>query len=35
MEGFRTLAEGDWVMYDLMKSPKGLQVANVAPKEAE
>ena len=34
MEGFRTLAEGDWVMYDLMKSPKGLQAANVSPKEA-
>ena len=33
MDGFRTLNEGDWVAYDLMKSPKGLQAANVLPKE--
>ena len=31
MEGFRTLKEGDAVMYDLMESPKGLQAANVVP----
>ncbi len=31
MEGFRTLKEGDTVMYDLMESPKGLQAANVIP----
>ena len=29
MEGFRTLKEGDAVMYDLMESPKGMQAANV------
>lgn len=34
MDGFRTLNEGDWVMYDLMKSPKGLQASNVSPKES-
>ena len=31
MEGFRTLKEGDTVMYDLMESPKGMQAANVVP----
>lgn len=31
MEGFRTLKEGDAVVYDLMDSPKGLQAANVVP----
>ena len=31
MEGFRTLKEGDAVMYDLMESPKGMQAANVVP----
>ena len=31
MEGYRTLQEGDDVHYDLMKSPKGLQAANVQP----
>ena len=31
MEGFRTLKEGDNVMYDLMESPKGMQAANVVP----
>lgn len=31
MDGFRTLKEGDTVMYDLMDSPKGLQAANVTP----
>ena len=35
MEGFRTLHEGDVVMYDLMKSPKGFQAANVSPLGAE
>ena len=35
MEGYRTLQEGDWVVYDLMKSPKGLQAANVLPKKEE
>jgi CspA family cold shock protein len=34
MEGFRTLHEGDVVIYDLMKSPKGLQAANVSPVES-
>lgn len=31
MDGFRTLKEGEAVMYDLMQSPKGLQAANVVP----
>ncbi len=31
MEGFRTLKEGQAVVYDLLKSPKGLQAANVVP----
>lgn len=31
MDGFRTLKEGDAVVYDLMESPKGLQAANVVP----
>lgn len=31
MDGFRTLKEGQLVMYDLMESPKGLQAANVVP----
>ena len=35
MEGFRTLKEGDAVMYDLMESPKGLQAANVVPCASE
>ena len=35
MEGFRTLKEGDTVVYDLMESPKGLQAANVVPKGSE
>jgi CspA family cold shock protein len=35
MDGFRTLNEGDYVMYDLMESPKGLQASNVSPKEAQ
>ena len=33
MDGFRTLKEGDLAMYDLLESPKGLQAANVTPKE--
>jgi CspA family cold shock protein len=31
MEGFRTLKEGQAVVYDLLKSPKGFQAANVIP----
>jgi len=29
MNGFRTLKEGEAVMYDLLESPKGLQAVNV------
>lgn len=29
MEGFRTLKEGEIVVYDLLESPKGFQAANV------
>jgi len=29
MDGFRSLAEGDPVEYDVAKGPKGLQAANV------
>jgi cold shock protein len=28
-EGFKSLAEGDRVSFDLVKGPKGLQAANV------
>ncbi len=28
-EGFKTLAEGDKVTFDVVKGPKGLQAANV------
>lgn len=28
-EGFKTLAESDKVMFDVVKGPKGLQAANV------
>jgi CspA family cold shock protein len=28
-EGFKTLAEGDNVTFDVVKGPKGLQAANV------
>jgi CspA family cold shock protein len=28
-EGFRTLAEGDQVQFDVVNGPKGLQAANV------
>jgi len=30
-EGFRNLAEGDRVEFDVTKGPKGLQAANVRP----
>lgn len=29
MEGFRTLAEGDRVEFEVVQGPKGLQAANV------
>lgn len=32
MDGFRTLKEGEAVIYDLMESPKGLQAVNVSRK---
>lgn len=35
MDGFRTLKEGDIVIYDLLDSPKGLQAANVVPKASD
>ncbi len=35
MEGFRTLKEGEAVIYDLMESPKGLQAVNVSRKSAD
>lgn len=35
MDGFRTLKEGETVMYDLMESPKGLQATNVARKPSD
>lgn len=30
-EGFRTLAEGQAVRFDVVQGPKGLQAANVSP----
>lgn len=30
-DGFKTLAEGQSVVYDVEKGPKGLQAANVQP----
>jgi CspA family cold shock protein len=35
MDGFRTLKEGESVIYDLMESPKGLQAVNVLRKAAD
>lgn len=32
MDGFRTLKEGEIVLFDLLESPKGLQATNVMPK---
>jgi CspA family cold shock protein len=31
MDGYRTLKEGEMVVYDLFESPKGLQAGNVIP----
>lgn len=33
MDGFRTLKEGEAVIYDLMEGSKGLQAVNVSRKE--
>ena len=33
-DGFRTLAEGDSVSFDLVESPKGLKAENVTPATA-
>lgn len=33
MDGFRTLKEGEEVVYDLLESPKGLQALNVSRNE--
>jgi cold shock CspA family protein len=33
MKGFRTLKEGDSVVYDLLDGPKGLQAVNVTRAE--
>ncbi len=33
MDGFRTLKEGEFVIYDLLESPKGLQAVNVMRKD--
>ena len=35
MDGFRTLKEGELVIYDLLDSPKGLQAANVMRKPTD
>jgi CspA family cold shock protein len=33
MKGFRTLKEGEVVVYDLLEGAKGLQAVNVTPSE--
>lgn len=33
MKGFRTLKEGEMVVYDLLEGAKGLQAVNVTPSE--
>jgi cold shock protein len=33
-DGFRTLAEGDSVSFDLVEGPKGLKAENVTPETA-
>ena len=34
-EGFRTLDEGDCVLFDVMEGEKGLRATNVVPKPPE
>ncbi len=35
MDGFRTLKEGEAVVYDLLESPKGYQAVNVSRNDGE